>query len=123
MIRRTRKASIKDCTLIQDLAKQVFPDTYKDILSDEQMNYMMDWMYSLPNIKKQIQDEGHVYFIVYNDEVPCGYVSIQPEGADLFHLQKLYVLPSLQGMHIGGFLFDTAIHYIKEVHPTPCRME
>ncbi|MCK9160380.1 MAG: GNAT family N-acetyltransferase, partial [Bacteroidaceae bacterium] len=47
-----RKATIDDCALINVLAKEVFPVTYKEILSKEQMNYMMDWMYSLKNIRK-----------------------------------------------------------------------
>ena len=55
--------------------------------------------------------------------MPCGYVSVQPEGEDLFHLQKIYVLPKFQRMRLGGELFRTAVEYIRSVHPAPCRME
>lgn len=51
------------------------------------------------------------------------YVSVQPEGEDLFHLQKIYVLPEFQRMRLGGELFRTAVKYIRSVHPAPCRME
>lgn len=37
-----RKAVIDDIPVIRDLASVVFPDTYKDILSPEQLDYMMD---------------------------------------------------------------------------------
>ena len=83
-----RKATTADCALIQKLAQQIFPVTYKDILTPEQTDYMMEWMYS-----------------------------------NLFHLQKIYVLPYYQGAHCGSFLFREAIKYIKEVHPGPCLME
>ena len=92
-----RKATTADCALIQKLAQQIFPVTYKDILTPEQTDYMMEWMYSLDNIRKQMEEEGH--------------------------LQKIYVLPYYQGAHCGSFLFREAIKYIKEVHPGPCLME
>ena len=55
-----RKATTADCALIQKLAQQIFPVTYKDILTPEQTDYMMEWMYSLDNIRKQMEEEGHV---------------------------------------------------------------
>ena len=73
-----RKATLDDCQLIHELAEQIFPETYKDILSPEQKDYMMDWMYSLENLRKQMTEEGHVYQIGYQDERPIGYVSVQP---------------------------------------------
>lgn len=118
-----RKATVDDCNLIEKMAVQVFPATYKDILSPEQLDYMMEWMYAPHNIRKQMEEEGHVYFIAYEECEPCGYVSVQPQGKDVFHLQKIYVLPYFQGSHCGSFLFRNAIKYIKEIHPAPCLME
>lgn len=118
-----RKAAIEDCGLIHEMASIVFPATYREILSTEQLDFMMDWMYSHENLRKQMEDEGHVYFIASKEDVPCGYVSVQPQGEALFHLQKIYVLPSFQGQHLGSFLFRHAVKYIKEIHPTPCLME
>lgn len=117
-----RKATFDDCHLISEMAEKVFPETYRDILSPEQLTYMMNWMYSIQNIKKQME-EGHTFFIAYKENEPCGYCSIQQEGEDLFHLQKLYVLPSFQGLQCGIFLFNELIKYIKEIHPEPCSME
>jgi hypothetical protein len=37
---------------------------------------MMDWMYAPENIRKQMEEEGHVYFIAYKEGKPCGYVSV-----------------------------------------------
>lgn len=41
-------------------------------------------------------EEGHIYYIAYEECEPAGYVSIQPEGEDLYHLQKIYVIPYYQ---------------------------
>ena len=112
------QASSEDIMCIHDMAQVVFRHTYREILSPEQMEYMMDWMYSPANLQKQL-DEGHVYYIAYRDGKPCGYVSVQHEGiADdsrlLFHLQKIYVLPSEQGHGLGRALFDRAVAHVRE---------
>ena len=118
-----RKATTADCELIHSLALQVFPQTYEEILAPEQVDFMMEWMYAPGNIRKQMEEEGHVYFLAYEECEACGYVSIQPEGEHLFHLQKIYVLPYFQGNRAGRALFDHALNYIKKVHPGPCTVE
>ena len=83
-----RKATTADIPLINHLAQQVFPETYKNILSSEQIAYMMDWMYSPESLRKQMEEEGHTYYIAYEECEAAGYVSIQPLDKDLFELQK-----------------------------------
>ena len=70
------------------MAQIVFLATYREILSKEQLDYMMDWMYSPKNLRKQMEEEGHIYYIAYKDGEAAGYVSIQPEGEHLFHLAE-----------------------------------
>ena len=118
-----RKATTEDCALIRKLAQQVFPNTYRDILTPEQIDYMMEWMYSEKNIRKQMEEEGHVYLLAYEECEAVGYVSVRPEGKDLFHLEKIYVLPYFQGAHCGSFLFHEAIRYIKEQLPNGTERE
>lgn len=117
-----RKATTADISTIQKLASEVFPHTYREILSSEQIEYMMDWMYSSESLLRQMEEERHIYFLAYHGEIPVGYLSIQPEGDGIFHLQKLYLLPACQGMGWGRQLFFHAVGVIKALHPAPCRM-
>ena len=91
------RATLADIPAIRAMAEVVFPATYGDILSQEQIAYMMEWMYSPENLHKQMVEEGHIYYIAYQEGEPAGYLSIQQEGKDVFHLQKIYVS--------NGFLF------------------
>lgn len=118
-----REANTADCELIQELAQQIFPVTYQSILTPGQVEYMMEWMYSLDNIRRQMEEEKQVYLLAYQKEKAIGYASVQQQGEDVFHLQKIYVLPSYQGKHCGSFLFREAIKFIKTRHPEPCLME
>lgn len=123
-----RKAGADDVKTIHDLAQIAFRHTYRDILSPEQMEYMMDWMYAHENIMKQFED-GHVYYILSCSGLPCGYVSVQregldPQGVEVYHLQKIYVLPSCQGKGLGRILFNHALEHVRtESHGTKARVE
>ncbi len=117
-----RKATTNDISLIHEMAWVVFPHTYKEILTPEQIDYMMEWMYSEDSLHKQMEKDGHIYYLAFKEDEPAGYLSIQPEGEHVFHLQKIYVLPSFQGMKLGKQLFEQAIKAIKEFHPVPCQM-
>ena len=117
-----RKATTNDIHLIHEMAWVVFPHTYREILTPEQIDYMMEWMYSEDSLHKQMEKDGHIYYLAFKEDEPAGYLSIQPEGEHVFHLQKIYVLPSFQGMKLGKQLFGQAIKAIKELHPAPCQM-
>ena len=118
-----RKATIEDTPLIEELAQEIFRETYKVMLSAEQIDYMMDWMYSQANLHKQILEEGHIYHVVYSDGVAVGYVSLQQQGERLWHLQKIYLRPSLQGKSVGKRMFLFALDYIRRNSLLPATME
>ena len=108
--------------IIRKLAATAFPETYQYILSVEQLDYMFDMMYSLQSLRSQI-DGGHVFYLIYKDNIACGYFSIEKQDTSLFHLQKLYILPSIQGCGAGRFAFDQIINIIKQLQPHRCYME
>lgn len=132
-----RRVTPEDIDLVRRMADEVFPATYAAILTPEQLDYMMGWMYAPQTLLREL-DEGFAWFVAYAapdaecvvDErqqesatVPCGYLSVQREGEELFHLQKIYVLPSFQGTGAGAFLFREAVRYVRSQCAGRCRME
>jgi GNAT superfamily N-acetyltransferase len=124
-----RRATPEDIPLIRELAGVCFRDTYRTILSPEQMEYMMDWMYSERSLQKQMEQDGHVYFITSVDGVPCAYFSIQPlglqeDGAYLFEFQKMYLLPAYKGKGIGRHMVGHVFQFVRDAAcGWPCRIE
>ncbi len=118
-----RRADASDCHTIREVACVAFPHTYASIISPEQIDYMMQWMYSPESLRRQIECEGHIYHIAYLDAKAVGYVSVQQESEGLFHLHKIYVLPDAQGRGVGRLLFEAALATVKRLHPAPCRVE
>ena len=113
-----RRAVESDCGLIRSLADEVFPATYREIITPSQMDYMMKWMYA-PEVLRREMRTGVAWFIASSDGEPCGYVSVERQGGDLFHLQKIYVLPRFQGLGAGEFLFRRAVDTSAACIPDP----
>lgn len=97
-----RKATSADCGLIHKLAWQIFPETYKEILSKEQIEYMMEWMYSLESIRQQMEEEGHVYLIACEECEAAGYVSVQQQGFPVSRSCKIHQGCASRPVHHGA---------------------
>ncbi len=123
-----RPATYDDIPAINAMAQVVFRQTYRSILSPQQMEFMMDWMYSPGNLAGQM-DGGHRFFVAEDDTGQQGYVSVRPDGSDadgtaVFHLEKIYVMPDSQGHGLGKALFETAVTAARDaVNGAPARME
>ena len=118
-----KSAEKNDCPLIRELASQIWEPTYSSILSKEQLDYMFEMMYSVEHINQQMTESGHRYFIVYADDKPAGYLSIEAKSDDEFIFQKIYTLPELQGKGLGRYIIEQGIAYLKSIHPSPFIIE
>lgn len=116
------KATTEDIPVIETMAGIVFRHTYRNILTKEQIEYMMEWMYSTDSLERQLKD-GHNFFIARSKDIAYGYVSIQRERVEnditIYHLHKLYVIPERQSSGIGNLLFENACQYVREDKTTP----
>ena len=65
-----RPATTDDIPAIQSVAEVAFRATYAEILTPDQLDYMMEWMYSEASLRRQLA-EGHHYFIAETDGEPC----------------------------------------------------
>lgn len=117
------KASILDKDKINKLAKIAFTQTYEKILSKDQLEYMLKWMYSLESLEKQIST-NHTYFLCKYKGEYCGYFSVEKQAKDLFHLQKIYLLSSFKGKKIGSKMFEKIVEFVKQsAEKFPCKIE
>lgn len=87
---------------IRDLAHQVWPQTYASILSDRQIEYMMDMMYSNDSLLKDFENGILFYLFEYNQQ-NIGFTGIELNYNNLnqLHIHKIYVLPDFQFMGLG----------------------
>ncbi|HOZ84927.1 MAG TPA: GNAT family N-acetyltransferase [Niabella sp.] len=100
-----RSIGLTDAKAIYDLAAKIWPEAFAQILTDQQIEYMMKMMYALPVLEKEIE-RGVLYFIFYHKGKAVGYTAIEPKENNHFKLHKIYLSPSLQGKGIGRFLLE-----------------
>ena len=96
---------VKQLEILQDLAFKIWPDTFKDILSKEQLSYMLDMFYSIDSLKNQLNN-GHSMFLLFENELPIGFVCIEInyQNKPTTKIHKLYILPEIQGKSFGRTL-------------------
>jgi ribosomal protein S18 acetylase RimI-like enzyme len=108
-----RSASITDIELIRSLCFEVWPQTYASIISQEQIEYMLDRMYSPLSLQQQMEEGAH-FILLYNDALPIGFASYQVITPTHCKLHKLYVLPTQQGKGGGRVMIQQILVEIKE---------
>ncbi len=105
-----RTADPEDLNTIGYLAYQVWPTAYKDILTFDQLHYMLQYFYSPQALKEQMLQKQHTFLIAETEEdQPVGFASFSKAGAGVFKLHKLYVLPGLQNMNVGKSLLECVL--------------
>lgn len=93
--------------IIQHIAKFTWPDTFKNILSADQITYMLEMMYSDKALQEQVQ-AGHSFILAIEDGTYHGFASYEHnyENTDITKVHKLYILPSSQGKGVGRALLQ-----------------
>ena len=106
-------ASPEDIPLIRELTLKVWPQTYAAIISPQQIDYMLDMMYSEVSLQKQME-EGIKFILVYDETAPVGFAAYQEIQPAIYKLHKIYILTSQQGKGTGKFVIEHIIHDIKQ---------
>ena len=96
--------------LVHKLAHDIWPKAFRNIISSDQINYMLDWMYDINTLEEQVQT-GHLFYVVKEDGVAKGFIGLEPNYPDIeiLMIHKFYVLPECQGKGMGRVLFNKAV--------------
>ncbi|MEO6637195.1 MAG: GNAT family N-acetyltransferase [Ginsengibacter sp.] len=106
-----KSAGLQELTTIQSLAHEIWPLTYRDILSPGQLEYMIDKIYSISSLQHQLVLLKHKFILAFNDGKPVAFASYSADDTNTrYKLQKIYVLPGLQGTGTGKFILNNIIN-------------
>ena len=121
-------AGLSDRAFIRSISERTWPSTYGHIISQAQIDFMLDWMYSDASLEKQMNTGCEFYIASIKKENEqwdaVGFCSVSSEeeenngtkkveGSKAHKLNKLYVLPSAQGTGAGKALLTRAIEIAK----------
>lgn len=107
-----RPATLEDCAFIRSVSERTWPSTYGHIISQEQIDFMLDWMYSDNSLAEQFA-RGHQFFIANYKGASIGFCSVSADENNAYKLNKLYVLPTAHGTGSGKALLQKTIEVAK----------
>ncbi len=108
-----RSADADDIELIGFLAQQIWPEAYGEILSRDQLDYMLQLFYQPDALLKQMK-AGQIFFIAEEDTEAIGFISYSRYENNSYKIHKCYVLPSLQGKGVGKALIEVVTEEVIE---------
>jgi GNAT superfamily N-acetyltransferase len=109
------EATVADFETIRSIAHTTWPVTYGEILSKEQLDYMLDKMYSDATLLENL-NKGHHFILINDDSVCLGFASFEHRylNEKCTRLHKIYLLPETQGKGMGKMLLEQITALAKE---------
>jgi ribosomal protein S18 acetylase RimI-like enzyme len=103
-----RHATIEDIPTIRYIVDLTWWPTYKNLLSTEQIQYMLDHIYSDESLHAAIENGTQKFFLILENGVVSGFAAygLRDEDSTIAKLYKLYVLPTHHGKGFGKMLID-----------------
>lgn len=105
-----KKATKVDIPQIQELAKKSWNSAYQNILSQDQIDYMLQQMYSEEEISNHLENPNYHYYLILKAETAAGFIGFE------FHyenattkLHRIYLLDKFKGQGLG----KAAINFLK----------
>ncbi len=114
-----RIATLDDIPAIQQVAYHTWPSAYGGIISEEQIKFMLDLMYSTESLVQQMV-KGHQFYLFEAVRVQAemneilGFASVSNELNGVFKLNKLYINPTAQKTGAGKALLTAVKEYAKQ---------
>ncbi len=104
-----RELASDELNIIEDLAKVIWPVSFKKMISSAQIKYMLDWMYKQEKLKENYRN-GHRYAIFTENNNSIGFISYETKtNKSTVRIHKLYVHPLIQKKGIGKKLLDYTV--------------
>ena len=101
-MKKITQAIKEEAHLIHELVHQIYPPTYKHILSDDQIQFMLEKNYTISSLYEAM-DSGQDFFLIWDDQDnPVGFMAVKSNMQDVLRIEKLYLLPETQGKGFGS---------------------
>ena len=97
---------------LEHVADVIWHESYKDLLSQSQIDYMLKKFLSTETFRKQAE-EGYIYRGLFIDGELVGFTGSQKHGDRIF-LSKLYLLNKYHGQGLGKALINDCINLYPE---------
>lgn len=112
------KARTEDIPLIAELANTIWHQHYPAIISMEQINYMLDMMYSIESLNTQMNIKGHEFYFIKQEDKKIGFIAVSKiDKVDSgYFIHKFYLDQTLAGKGTGTLAHNELIKLLNPSH-------
>lgn len=117
-----KEATINDAAIIALLGRVTFCQTFEHLFTDKNdlLTYL-DSTFSVQKIRKSLQKNNNIFWILYVNELPVGYSKLKLSSSsphiidkNTSQLQKIYILKGFLTLGLGKKMIDTLINRAKQ---------
>lgn len=106
-----KKAAEADIQLIRELAEQSWNSAYAELLSQEQIDYMLSEMYSAEEISSHLQNPNYHYYLIFNEDTAVGFIGFEHHyEPETTKLHRIYLIDRAKGKGCG----KAALNFLKK---------
>ncbi|MFH5835662.1 GNAT family N-acetyltransferase [Proteiniclasticum sp. C24MP] len=116
-----RECGLKDLTVVKQICEKTFMETFGEENSEDDMKKYLQETFSEEVLKKELEEEDSLYFLVFMEERPVGYMKLNFREAqtekgheEAMEVQRIYVLRDMKGKGIGKMMLTKAMDIGKE---------
>ncbi|HSD07857.1 GNAT family N-acetyltransferase [Flavobacterium sp.] len=116
-----KKAILSDLSIIQNISKQSFTETFAAINTPENMAKYLEESFNTSQLTSEINNPDSPFYIAFWEKQPVGYLKLNFGNAqteaikdNAFEIQRIYVLQDFHGKKIGQLLLDKAIQIAQQ---------
>jgi N-acetylglutamate synthase-like GNAT family acetyltransferase len=99
-----RKATEADIPQIRSLAEKIWWEHYPDIISDDQIAYMLELMYADAALRRQMTEEGQEFWLPEENGQAMGFLAMSKKGEGEYFMNKFYLDSRERGL--GTIVFE-----------------
>ena len=107
-----RLATESDIPLVSELARRIWLDYYPAIVSVEQIEFMLERMYSTDALSEQMRN-GQIFYLPETAQGTVGYLSVSETDPGSYFMHKFYIDNGLRGKGIG----QEVLRLLKNIPP------
>lgn len=118
-----RYALPAEASLIADISRQTFYETFAESNTAEDMEKFMNEQFSRDRLIKETEEPGSIFLLAYDDAEPIGYAKMRDRekhsefnGFTSIEIARIYALKKSIGKGVGRELMQKCISIAREMN-------
>lgn len=100
---------------VKSIAYRTWPSTFSQILTKEQIDYMLEGMYALEILESLVKEKGQRYVLAQDETDYVGFCAYEHNvsQSNKTKIHRIYLLPETQGKGLGKLLLNHVVEQAK----------